>query len=307
MTTWPSKVEWAGRRTRAMPAPAMRASLAAPALSSLASVATTIKLVFSVTGGVGGRGSRARAFAVSRNSPVSGSRVPAKIFPVSQSSTVAQVIDHGQGADADALRGSDRGRADSGLRCVFDAQEFAHRGPGPRAHRAHFHGGRAGGLAGPIAETLIRPDLRALEGEVEDDGRGHDGHHRHPREIADAALGQILHDPVGGGQTEGRSAGEADRVSASGDVEGIEGEQFARAGGQAAHVHSAHRALLEDDHGGPGAGRPVRAMPDLDPGHQGKGSDLFMPFQHFHRYENYGQNEQEKQEARRKKQQKPIR
>jgi hypothetical protein len=168
---------------------------------------------------------------------------------------VAERVDRRERRDG-RVAGARRGRAEAALRPA----------PGPaqlpdRAARADADAPpldlRARGLAGGPRRGCVRADGAVADDQVVDDGGEDERHQAAGRRVADAALGEMGHDPVGRAEAERAAAGEEHGVDA-GRVRGRR-EQLAltRAGTAAAHLRGRDRALRQEDHGAARPGVPV--------------------------------------------------
>jgi hypothetical protein len=205
---------------------------------------------------------------------MSGGRTPARISPLRGSTTLPKGVDDHQRGHHQPIPQVDRRAADAGLHRAGDAQEFARAGAGPRAHVSLGDGAVGGGLAGSIAHRRIRPRGRVAQVQVKDDRRRDNGDLRHAGVKADAALFQIAHDAVGGGEAEGRAAGQQHSMHPLHQVHRTQQVRLAGARRAAPLVHPAHGPFLAQNDGTARQPHRVGGVPHPDAGHIGQASGV---------------------------------
>src|SRR5690606_3676236 len=105
--------------------------------------------------------------------------------------------------------------------------------------------------------------------EVEQDRGRHDGDDAAAGPKADVAAFEVAHDAVGGGQSVGAAAGQADAVGALDGRLGAQQVGLAGAGPAAADVDAGYGPGLGQHHGAAGRAAVRRPMADEDAGNVG--------------------------------------
>ncbi len=161
---------------------------------------------------------------------------------------VAGGVDRHQRADGDPAGEPHARRAEPALGGTLEPRHLAHGRPGAGADTALRHRPSARRLAGRLAGGRVRAHVRAPHRQVEEHGRGDDGHaqraHLHPA----ALLLQPAHHATGGVQPEGAPAADQHRVHALHRVHRVEQVGLPRARRRTAHVHAGHGAVAVAQH-----------------------------------------------------------
>ena len=118
------------------------------------------------------------------------------------------------------------------------AEELAHGGAGSRPHVALGHGTVGGRRRRLVAAVRGGSHLRIADRQVEQDGRGNDGHAHDARLLAQALLLEPLHGARGRGEAEGAAAREHDGLDLLHRVHRIEQVGLPRSRRAPAHVHA---------------------------------------------------------------------
>ena len=182
---------------------------------------------------------------------------------------VAAGVERNEGGDGDPVGEHDAGRTDATF------QSFGV-GSGACADRALGDLGGACRRGSTPAECRVRRVVEATaDTEIEQHGGGDDRNHLvrfGSNRVAAIALGEPAHDAVGGGESVGAAAGEADGVDALDEVDRVEQVGLACAGRAAADVDTSDGAWRREHDrraGEPAAPAPL-VVADADPGDVGE-------------------------------------
>src|SRR5690554_1274550 len=147
---------------------------------------------------------------------------------------------------------------------VLESAPFGGGGARPGADPSLFHGvGRGGAVCdGPLLRA--GPHRWVAGEEVEEHGGGHDRHLPDQRVVAAPVGLQLPDHTVGGGETEGASAGEEDRLHLLHPHLRLEERVLPGARCGAAHLGRGNVGLREHHHGAPGLGVAIGPMPHPD-------------------------------------------
>ena len=140
---------------------------------------------------------------------------------------VAKGVDRDQGADDQAVLAPDRPRAQAAFHGLIQPGQFAHRGPATGPDRALRAGLGRGDQAGSPGHVRIGSPIEPADLQVEQGGRGDDGHPGDPDVKTDPLLLQPGHRPGGGVQAKGRAAGEDHGVDLVDHVAGAQAAELA--------------------------------------------------------------------------------
>ena len=113
-----------------------------------------------------------------------------------------------------------------------------------------------------VGHARVRPRRRVAQAQIEQDGRGDDGHPRDLDVEAHATFLQVPHDPAGRVQAEGGPSGQQDGVHEGDEVHRGQRVHLPRAGRGAANVHPADRAVRTQNDRTPRAADLVRPVSD---------------------------------------------
>ena len=235
----PSITVWMGTIARARPSWPIIASLLAPALSNVTSVATTASVV--AVPGTGAGGGAGATGATEPNSPSSPARRPWG-RPVMGSSAEPTALSTTSAATVSAVVEHRARRPDPALATPDDGARA--RPDDPLCDRPFGRGVERGGPGGGRRAGTERP----AAAQVEHHGGGHDRHDAAGDREPDARRFQAGHDAVRGGEPVGRPTRQHDGVHALDG--GVRPEQvgFAGAGRGAAHVDARDGAVGRCEH-----------------------------------------------------------
>ena len=151
------------------------------------------------------------------------------------------------------------------------AEQLARAAPGPRADVALGHRLIRSGQAGRVTHLGVGPGVRAADRQVEQDRGRHDGDARGAGLDADAALGQVTHDPIGRGQPERAPARQHHAVNLLHQVHRPQQVGLTRAGRAAALIDAADRPGFTQHHRAARQTDRVGRVPDFDAGNGSEG------------------------------------
>jgi phospholipid/cholesterol/gamma-HCH transport system permease protein len=178
---------------------------------------------------------------------------------------VAERIDGNQGGHHHAFGESHGERTDAGLHGAGHAEDFADGGAGARAHAPFLH--RFGGSSGRrrFAHRQVGANPCLADRQIEQDGRGNDGHFGHAGIETHAAMLQVTPHATGGFQAESAAAGQQNAMNPAGHVTRVERGSLLGAAGGTADVHPGHGSLFTKDYSASGESVEIRYMTDAQP------------------------------------------
>ena len=163
----------------------------------------------------------------------------------------------------------DAGGANAAFHGALPAKHLAHYGPRAGTHAAFGGAAAAGGLAGGVASGGVGAHRHIAQHHIKQHGSGHQWNTAHANGQARTLLFQPAHGAGSAVQPPGAAARQHDAVHLLHQIAGVQQIGLARAGGCAAHIHTAHRTFGAQHHAAAGGAACVGAMAHVNSLHLG--------------------------------------